>query len=354
MYRFFNQFLELGHEESALKERDFRPLSADELTVWRDHEDKRPMPTEESELGIVRAIAADNEAQMAALPPTERLKISRDAFTTMLTVDPWPGHKRYPWSAEPLNELDTPAGVIPVSFLRPTTPANKARKVVVVLANAVEPLVANAERSIVVQLRDAGFSVLVLELPLAGAEQAPKMDGDRGCACFTHCYNASLFAQRASALAAALRLGGRLSFGNGGPQSVLLLGFGATNAALACAACTLAAPGIVAGLAVDTEGFRFSTTGIYDPNFLPGAVKYGDMPTLLALTAPTPLWLAGEANMNSHLTLTMQRTKVFMPPPFREGPQGNGGASVVRQHFGTDSVADVLEWAKNATSASKL
>ena len=105
---------------------------------------------------------------------------------------------------------------------------------------------------------------------------------------------------------------------------------------------------------MDTEGFRFSTTTLYDPNFLPGAVKYGDMPTLLALTAPTPLWLAGEATLNSHLTLTMQRTKVFMPPPFREGPEGKGGASVVRQYFGDEPVADVLEWAKNATAGSKL
>ncbi len=352
MYRFFNQFLELGHEESALKERDFRPLNADELTVWRNHEDRRPMATEESELSIVRAIAADNAAQMAALPPAQRLNISRDAFKTILNVDPWPGHRRQPWSSEPLNELDTPAGVIPVSLLHPTTPANK---VVVVLANAVEPLAASAEGSMAAQLLGAGFSVLALELPLAGAKQSPKMDGDRDCASFTHCYNASLFAQRVSSLGAAVRLGGRLSFGNGGPESVLLLGFGATNAALACAACALARPGTVAGLAVDTEGFRFSTTGIYDPNFLPGAVKYGDMPTLLALTAPTPLWLAGEANMNSHMTLTMQRNKVFMPPPFREGPEGKGGASVVRQYFGSEYVADVVEWAKNAcTSASKL
>jgi hypothetical protein len=108
------------------------------------------------------------------------------------------------------------------------------------------------------------------------------------------------------------------------------------------------------GLAVDTEGFRFATAGLHDPGFLPGAVKYGDLPTLLALTAPTPLWLAGEASMNSHLTLTMQRAKVFMPPPFRAGPEGEGGASVVRQYFGDDAVADVLEWAKNAVAGPKL
>ncbi|HUG66674.1 MAG TPA: hypothetical protein VMM76_02915, partial [Pirellulaceae bacterium] len=31
-----------------------------------------------------------------------------------------------------------------------------------------------------------------------------------------------------------------------------------------------------------------------DPNFLPGAVKYGDVPSLLALSAPNALWISGE------------------------------------------------------------
>ena len=30
--------------------------------------------------------------------------------------------------------------------------------------------------------------------------------------------------------------------------------------------------------------------------FFPGAVKYGDVPSLLALGAPGKLWLAGESN----------------------------------------------------------
>ena len=30
-------------------------------------------------------------------------------------------------------------------------------------------------------------------------------------------------------------------------------------------------------------------------NFVPGAVKYGDLHALLALNAPRPLWVAGEA-----------------------------------------------------------
>jgi hypothetical protein len=48
-------------------------------------------------------------------------------------------------------------------------------------------------------------------------------------------------------------------------------------------------------VAVGTDGFRFATiTDIRDPDLLPGAVKYGDVPGLLSLCAPHPLWLAGE------------------------------------------------------------
>ena len=39
---------------------------------------------------------------------------------------------------------------------------------------------------------------------------------------------------------------------------------------------------------------------------------------LLSLTAPTPLWLAGEANINSHRGAMMQRTPVFLGPPLRK------------------------------------
>ena len=67
MYRFFNQHLELGHDganPAALAERDFRPLSREELTVWRGgYERCRPTPSEEAELGIVRALAADTSVR---------------------------------------------------------------------------------------------------------------------------------------------------------------------------------------------------------------------------------------------------------------------------------------------------
>ena len=52
---------------------------------------------------------------------------------------------------------------------------------------------------------------------------------------------------------------------------------------------------LVDAAAFATDGFRFgSVTSLEDAAFLPGGAKYGDLPAVLTLAAPQPLWLAGE------------------------------------------------------------
>jgi hypothetical protein len=59
----------------------------------------------------------------------------------------------------------------------------------------------------------------------------------------------------------------------------------------------------VSSVAVDTAGYRFGKiTEIRDVNLLPGAVKYGDVPALLALCAPTKLAVAGETAESAPVT----------------------------------------------------
>jgi hypothetical protein len=61
------------------------------------------------------------------------------------------------------------------------------------------------------------------------------------------------------------------------------------------AAARVVAGGEIARAAVFTDGFRFASLLDYrDPRFLPGGAKYLDVPGLLALSAPHPLWVAGE------------------------------------------------------------
>jgi pimeloyl-ACP methyl ester carboxylesterase len=77
------------------------------------------------------------------------------------------------------------------------------------------------------------------------------------------------------------------------PERVDVVGLNGGGAWVAAAAA-LAGPSIDR-VAIDTAGFRFQRLASFDdPAFLPGAVKYGDLPALLALSAPRRLWLAGE------------------------------------------------------------
>lgn len=65
--------------------------------------------------------------------------------------------------------------------------------------------------------------------------------------------------------------------------------------AIAAAASTLAGrrDPPIAGAVIDTDGFRFDAlSDVWHDDFLPGAVKYGDVGGLLAMAPPTRLWLA--------------------------------------------------------------
>jgi hypothetical protein len=57
------------------------------------------------------------------------------------------------------------------------------------------------------------------------------------------------------------------------------------------------AGGAIDRAAAATDGFRFAHLSDYrHPLFVPGAVRYLDVPGLIALGAPHPLWLAGEGD----------------------------------------------------------
>ena len=69
-----------------------------------------------------------------------------------------------------------------------------------------------------------------------------------------------------------------------------------TNGAgpLVAAACALAGDTVDKALIV-SDGFRFENITSYrDPNFIPGAVKYGDLPGLLNLASSQQIWLVGD------------------------------------------------------------
>ena len=115
---------------------------------------------------------------------------------------------------------------------------------------------------------------------------------NRAAAAYTFGYNPPLVVQRAHDTLAALRYARSLAGSTGRVTLVALDGHSSAWAALARAH----AGALVDAAAFATGGFRFeSVTGVEDAAFLPGGAKYGDLPAVLTLAAPQPLWLAGEA-----------------------------------------------------------
>jgi hypothetical protein len=111
---------------------------------------------------------------------------------------------------------------------------------------------------------------------------------------YTFGYNHALFAQRTHDV---LTLVNFLRNGKVGthpnPKSVAVVGWGNTGPIVAAARAI--AGEAIDRAAVDTKGFRFGHVLDYrDPMFLPAGAKYLDLPGMIALSSPHPLWLAGE------------------------------------------------------------
>jgi hypothetical protein len=149
----------------------------------------------------------------------------------------------------------------------------------------------------VLKLVQAGTAVLGADLFFQGGESVKHtrvVANPREFAGYTFGYNHALFAQRTHDVLTIVRLLRHATIGPcPNPKSVAIAGWRSIGPIVA-AAGALAGPAIDR-VAVDTQRFRFGQLLDYrDPMFLPGGAKYLDVPGLLALHAPRPLWVAGE------------------------------------------------------------
>lgn len=120
--------------------------------------------------------------------------------------------------------------------------------------------------------------------------EMPVVPGQRPAAALTYGYNRTAVAHRASDLLATIAAAKTLQ-----PSIKKLVVVVELEAAPYAVAALAMAGDAVDAAVVDTDGFRFDDLRSWrDPNFLPGAVKYGDVPGLLALGAPRPTILLNE------------------------------------------------------------
>jgi dienelactone hydrolase len=308
-YTWLNRHFGLGCTEPVI-ERDYEPLPREQLTVWGEGHPAPKAADPDFERSLLRWFADDTEAQLRPLlsRPDRFREVAGAALEIMIGRTPtetgdvvWsPKTRRAATGYREevgLVRNTTHAEEIPVIWLRPHAATPTLRTVVWLDDAGKASLYADdgTLRPAVQRLVEAGCAVIGADLLgqgefLAAGEafaRTPKVASPREFAGYTFGYNASVAAQRTHDLFTLLAVARR----EGLPVDVAAFG---SLAPVAAAARALAGDQI-ARAALSTGGFRFAQLRDFrDPRFLPGGAKYLDLPGLLALAAPQPLWLAGE------------------------------------------------------------
>lgn len=317
MYTWLNQHLGLGQPEPIVEE-DYKRLSPAELTVW-DAEHPRPPSGDDYERSLVKAIVAESDRQLAAAQPRDSASLEK--FRELVGAG-WrgiaggglPAAGAVTW--EKLVEEDRGSHLeyrglireaargaeLPALFLHPKDAAVKdvvlwvdPRGKAALLDSSGAPLPA------VKKLLDAKLAVAAVDLLYQGeflADGQPlaaqTMVGNPllGFAGYTYGYNAPLAVHRARDVLATLSF---IRHYEAKPERVHVVATGEAAAWVALARAL--APAAIDRAALAPLGFRFGSAEQFnDPNFVPGSVKYGDLPGLLAVAAPGELWLADGAS----------------------------------------------------------
>ena len=323
MYGWLNRHLGLGQKEPVL-EGDFVPLTREQATVWHGPH-RAPDGGPAHERALTSWLRDDARRQMAALIPRDSggMAAWRDLMggaVAGLMARPVP--QDHDVTAAIAN--DTPPGgprpavldlqVVPHGeHVRALTwaPAGSRGVTVVVSSRGVAGLTGadGSAGPLVARLLSARQTVVAVDAIGAadGAGHAAKnrLVPNRSAAAFTFGYNAPLVVQRAHDTLAALRYA-RSAAGSAG--HVALLATDGAASAWAVLARAQAGP-LVDAAALLTGGFRFaSVASLDDPSFLPGAVKYGDVPALVAAAAPSAVWLGGEDERSAALARDVYRS----------------------------------------------
>lgn len=329
MYHWFNQHLKLGLPEPIIEE-DYQPLSIEEMTVW-DATHPRPPAGGDYERSLLAWMTKDADGQLVKLTPRDADSLAKFRQVVGGAVDVIVG-RRLPQAGaidyHKIDERDRGSYLEFTSLLRNTRQAEELptvflypkqwnRRVVIwVHPQGKDALFASdgSPRPEIARLLKSGCAVAGADLLYQGEflangrplSEARKVDQpkDREFAGFTLGYNAALPAQRAQDVLSLISFCRNRAEEH--PEKVYVAAFGEA-ASWAAAAVAQAGPA-VDRVALDTGGFRFARLrSIRDVNLLPGVVKYGDLPGLLALAAPQELWLAGEGSTAPDLTAAAYR-----------------------------------------------
>lgn len=313
-YTWLNRHFKLGLQEPVI-ESDYEPLTRAQLTVW-DAEHPEPKADDpDFERSLLKWFAADAEKQLLTnTDSVDHVRQGVGSGVEILIGRSYDKAGEVEWDRKHKQEKDTYVEIsgllrnktygeeLPVTWLYPK---DWKGRTVVWLDDAGKSSLFNGDGSIkpaVLRLVNSGVTVLSADLLYQGeflkdgqpVKQTRKVENTREFAGYTFGYNHALFAQRTHDVLSVVRYLKTADVpDHPKPSTVEVAGFGSTGPIVAAARAI--AGDAITHAAVDTNGFRFGKLlDFRDPQFLPGGAKYLDVPGLLALSAPHPLWLAGE------------------------------------------------------------
>lgn len=312
MYGFMNKHFNLGFKEPVL-ERSFVVSTTDEMTVWtKDH----PRPSGDKtggahEKALLKEWSEDSDKAIASHPENIsrawELMIGRampkgdDVNNDVVTKE---DRGDYIFVKSVVHNTRDNEDV-PCAFIGPKPEKWNGTAVLWLSNKGMDSLGGEAgpPTAEVKKLLDAGVAIACPTLYLPDAREQPmnpvkSKDATRHewqwSACYTYGYNPSLVAHRvhdAMTVLAMIR-----NHPKHKPSKVLIVG--GDGAGVIAAATASVAKASLDGAVVDTEGFRFaSLKDQWNPMFVPGAVKYGDVPGLLSTAASLKPVVLGEKNV---------------------------------------------------------
>jgi dienelactone hydrolase len=303
MYPWLNRHLPIGAAE-PISEQDFQPLSPEELCVWNE-EHPAPPGGREHEVKLLRTMKGLCAEALNKFTPHDQQSFDkycsmvRGALEVILACEPPKANE-----VRITQDSKTKYGDFAVTSCFVERNSTGARFKTLIVAPQSDP------RGVVVfagdygcydllndkgrlgpymqNLVDAGLAVITADFFAQGATEQLVISDPRPIPSLTYGYNRTLVAERTADLLTLLATAEQ-RYPN--VNSIALLSRGET-APFAAAAAALADDRFSA-VAIENGGFRFADVATWrDPQFLPGAVKYGDLPGMLALRAPHPLWIA--------------------------------------------------------------
>ncbi len=298
MYEWVNKHFNLGHE-SPILESEFKLLSQAELTVWNEDHPK-PIVDEVFESNLLKKMARSHWQSMMPLleEDPEKLRFILHKGWEVVIGRPWDDVGNVEWKMtskqvhedylEMLGTLNnkTYKESLPVVFLYPTKNWN-GQTDLVLSAMGKSGLYDTQSRlkPDIIKALKSGSTVLGVDLLFQGEYndsddivlQSRKVSNSREAACYTQGYNHSLCASRIHDVMSCIQF---LRTYDKGPSEVNLVSSQEVSH-IALAAAAMAGEKNVSKLMAPSGVFKFTNIdSIRDPNFLPGASRFGGIRAL--------------------------------------------------------------------------